>query len=141
MDFEQAGQALYEHASLLEDAVSTDAPQPHDGSQDQWLTAWTQALTEMELDVTRVEQILQAAHRGAEMPDAAMLMDRRWEPPRGLGPMPHPLLRRAQQLLLRQQQLAEQVSEAAATTRRHLQVTEALQEREPTPALYLDVAL
>lgn len=75
------------------------------------------------------------------MPPAADLLSRRWEAPSNLGPLPHPLLARAQKLLLRQQQLAAEVAEATVQTRRHAHLASSIREQPPTQAVYLDLAL
>lgn len=146
MLFRQVSESLTARSLALEAAVGNDAHTDLDagsGTEDhqRWLAAWSAALAEMELDVSRVEQVLVAVHRGAEMPPAAELLGRRWEAPGSLGPLPHPLLARAQSLLMRQQQLAADVAEASGRTRRHAQAASSLRDRPPSQAVYLDLAL
>lgn len=106
-----------------------------------WHSAWSAALSSLELDVDRVEAVLAAIHRGYELPDAARLLDAKWEPPADLGALPHPLLERAKQLLERQGEVSTQLSRALATNRRLTAAVVAVQPHGPARPVYFDRAL
>lgn len=116
-------------------------PQRSDHDETAWVAAWAQALTALELDVDHTEAVLTAIHRGAELPSAASLLDARWEPPAGLGPLPHPLLERARRLLQRQEQTTEALSRAVATNRRLSATVVAVRPGGPSRPVYFDRAL
>lgn len=96
-----------------------------------WEAAWSHALTELELDVAQAEALLRADHVG---PVSAQP----WVPPTGLGPLPAPLVERAQALLDRQVEVARRTAEAALLSRRHLVAVDAMRERPPALPVYLD---
>ena len=146
MLFRHVSETLTARSLALEAAVGNEAPAdpgtgPGTEDHQQWLAAWSAALTELELDVSRVEQVLVSVHHGAEMPPAAEILGRRWEAPAALGPLPHPLLARAKALLMRQQQMATDVAEATGRTRLHAQAASSIRDRPPAEAVYLDLAL
>lgn len=98
-----------------------------------WEAAWSHALTELELDVAQSEALLRADHEGP-----VRLRTQPWVPPTGLGPLPAPLVERAQALLDRQVEVARRTAEAAVLSRRHLVAVDALRERPPAVPVYLD---
>jgi hypothetical protein len=106
-----------------------------------WDAAWDAALTDLELDVHRAEALLRAVHAGAELPSSQDVLRDRWDPPRGLGPLPWPLVERARAVLARQQQVAQQLVEATHVNRRHARAANALRDRSVSTPVYLDVAL
>lgn len=105
---------------------------------DDWHSAWTAVLDELETDVTKVETLLAADHR---MRDHAIIDN--WTPPQGLGPLPLDLRPRADAILSRQLSAARAVTLALATNRRHAAVAnriEAGSQGAPRPA-YIDCAM
>jgi hypothetical protein len=93
---------------------------------------WEAALTELELDVVEIEMMLAEDH----VPFATS----RWEPPRGLGPLPEPLRERAQELLDRQSEVAQRLSEALVLSRRQARLTDILKAGGPRRPVYVDAA-
>ncbi|SRR5690606_23533018 len=93
---------------------------------------WEAALTELELDVSEIEAMLADDH----LPVAPS----RWEPPAGLGPLPEPLRERALQLLDRQSEVAQRLSEALVLSRRQARLTEVLKTGGPRRPVYVDAA-
>ncbi len=118
-------------------ATSTAAP----AVPDTWDEAWSRALDEMELDVEATETLLVALHAGQDLPRAEDVLSARWDPPRGLGPVPRPLIERATALVRRQQELSLRLVEATHVNRRHARAAVALREKAPAVPVYLDVAL
>ncbi len=115
--------------------------QPADGrgtvpdDADVWLSRWEQALADFELDLEATQSLLRAAH----LPDVAEVAQvAAWRPPADLGPLPAPLLRRAQALLESQLEVAALVAQAAAASRRQLATTRALRARPEAVPVYLD---
>lgn len=106
-----------------------------------WDQAWSQALNDIEMDVEAAEQLLLAVRSGRELPSSEQLLRGRWEAPRGLGPLPLPLVARASALLERQQEVARRLAEACHVNRRHARVAVAHREAVPAVPVYLDVAL
>lgn len=103
--------------------------------QDVWVERWHEALTALELDVDAAEELLRVAH----LPDVAEVARvAAWRPPSDLGPLPAPLLVRAQALLDRQLDVARRTAEAAAVSRRHLAATQALRPAVAEVPVYLD---
>ncbi|GEA90139.1 hypothetical protein [Cellulomonas cellasea] len=98
-----------------------------------WDAAWSHALTELELDVAEAEALLRADHAGP-----VELRSQQWVPPTGLGPLPAPLVERAQALLDRQLDVARRTAAAALLSRRHLVAVDAMRERPPAVPVYLD---
>ncbi|PID54195.1 MAG: hypothetical protein CSA58_08735 [Micrococcales bacterium] len=107
----------------------------------EWNAAWSAALDEMEWDLQQAEELLSAVHRNDAMPVAAELLGRRWTAPGNLGPLPHPLLGRAQRLLQRQTDVGAQLADAAAAARKHAHAAQAAVERAPAPAVFVDMAM
>ena len=93
---------------------------------------WEAALAELELDVAETEAMLASDH----VPIATAP----WVPPQGLGPLPEPLLERAQLLLDRQAEVAQRLSEALVLSRRQVRLTETLKAGGPRRPVYLDAA-
>ncbi|MFD1505472.1 hypothetical protein ACFSBG_07280 [Georgenia yuyongxinii] len=93
---------------------------------------WVAALTELEVDVAEAERSLTGDH----MPE------RRdpWQPPQELGPMPASLRTRAQALLERQTEVARQVAEAAAMSRKQARAVQAMRANGPARPVYVDMA-
>lgn len=106
-----------------------------------WQDAWAAALGEVELQADEIEHVLAAVHRGGELPDALAVLQRRWEPPAGLGPIPPAFVARAQALLLRHSQLADDIGRTAAAVRRHEHVVDSLSAQPPTVPAFVDVNL
>ncbi|WP_413451444.1 hypothetical protein AA0Y32_16170 [Georgenia phoenicis] len=102
------------------------------GTPDAFHARWEAALTELELDVAETEAMLAGDHvTPAQSP---------WAPPADLGPLPEPLLERAQQLATRQAEVAQRLSEALVLSRRQARLTEVLKAGGPRRPVYLDAA-
>lgn len=106
-----------------------------------WNVVWADALDAIQLDVDRAEALLAAVHAGSDLPASEDVLTARWDPPRGLGPLPLPLVRRAEALLARQQEVARRLAEATHTNRLHARAAVALREKPAAVPVYLDVAL
>lgn len=106
-----------------------------------WQDAWSQALSDLEMDVDGAEQLLRAVHAGRDLPPSGLVLESRWEPPRGLGALPRPLVERATNLLARQQEVSRRLAEATHANRRHARAAIALREGAPAVPVYLDMAL
>jgi hypothetical protein len=100
-----------------------------------WHERWEAALAALELDVDAAEELLRISHlpTTAQVARAAA-----WRPPAGLGPLPAPLLTRAQALLDRQLDVAQRLSQAAALSRRQLAAAQVLRARPDAVPVYLD---
>jgi hypothetical protein len=84
----------------------------------EWGDAWTGALLELELDVARVESLLQSGQLAtAALPGAT------WSPRPGLGPLPVDLHAQAAAILDRQLRAAEQLSRQIVENRRQTDLT------------------
>ena len=106
-----------------------------DGSQhpdDAFHARWAAALTDLELDVAEAEASLHADHAPAPSTD--------WQPPTNLGPLPASLRTRAEALLARQTEVARQVTEAAALSRRHARAVQSMRANGPARPVYVDMA-
>ncbi|GAA0609272.1 hypothetical protein GCM10009547_09170 [Sporichthya brevicatena] len=102
-----------------------------------WDDAWADALTALELDVARAEELL-AAGTPAELP--APRPD--WVAPELSGPLPERLRARAEAIAARQLRVAEDLSRAIAAARTELRLAERLQSNtldRSTPA-FLDAS-
>ena len=100
-----------------------------------WDARWVAALEALELDVAAAEEVLRVAH----LPDVADVARRSaWRPPAGLGPLPRPLLARAQALLDRQLEVAALLAREAVASRRQLLATRAMSSRPAAVPVYLD---
>ena len=104
-------------------------------AQDVWTARWHEALTALELDVAAAEELLRVAHL-PDVEDVARVSA--WRPPADLGPLPAPLLLRAQTLLERQLDVARRTAEAAAVSRRHLAAARAMRPPMSEVPVYLD---
>jgi len=93
---------------------------------------WEAALSELELDVAEIETMLAEDH--------VPLAPSRWEPPRGIGPLPEPLRERAELLLERQADVARRLGEALVLSRRQARLTETLKSGGPRRPVYVDAA-
>ncbi|MFZ5850259.1 MAG: hypothetical protein ACOYY2_02550 [Actinomycetota bacterium] len=94
------------------------------GTAVDWVSAWTAALDELELDVAAAEALL--ADRQHLDGSAGPLTPGGWQPPQ-LGPIPGELRPRAQALLDRQLATAAALTLALAGARRQLALTRRLQ--------------
>lgn len=101
---------------------------------DDFSAAWHDALDELELEVSRAEDLLRSGHAetAASLPP--------WTPPTLRAPLPDTLLERAERLLERQLVVAGRLSAAMTSSRRHLDVVERLVPSDPRP-MYVDQAL
>lgn len=105
--------------------VAAPAPAPD------WVSAWEQALHDLELDVERAEALLRAVH--ADAASAAKTASAPvWVAPVGLGLLPQSLLERARQVHTRQLAVAHEIAAAAVRSRRELAVARRL--AGPVPA-------
>jgi hypothetical protein len=104
---------------------------------EQWRTAWTSALDDLEMDVAATEAMLADARRMTETPASDT-----WAPPVGLGPLPQELRPRADEILTRQLAAAEEIGRRLTATRKQQAVTARIEtgERVKRP-LYLDRAM
>lgn len=100
--------------------MSADAP-----------TGWPAALDALEAHVEQA-QALAADGLTAVAPSP-------WLPEPGLGPLPASLEPRARRLLDAQASAAQRVAEAAAASRRHLDVVSVLRTHGSQAPVYLDV--
>lgn len=109
---------------------------PEDSAAD-WEKAWADALTTLELDVTRAEALL------ADPTPAAVLNIRPdWVAPSLAGPLPERLRARAEAIAARQLRVAEDLSRAIAAARQELRLAERIQAHaldRSTPA-FLDAS-
>ncbi|WP_159807576.1 hypothetical protein [Cellulomonas citrea] len=102
----------------------------------EWDAAWSEALTELEIDVTTAERMLDNDHLPS-VDEVARLVA--WRPPADLGPLPAALADRARALLDRQLATAAAMGRALVMNRRQLAAVAAL---APTPAarpVFLDI--
>ncbi|WP_448070885.1 hypothetical protein [Georgenia yuyongxinii] len=90
------------------------------------------ALAELEIGVEEAKRSLTGDH----------LPERRdpWTPPHDLGPMPASLRTRAQTLLDRQTEVARQIAEAAAMSRKQARAVQAMRANGPARPVYVDMA-
>lgn len=100
--------------------------------EDAWLTRWSAALDELQLEVDAAEALLTTDH----LPPGR----RGWVPPAGLGPFPAPLRARAEALVTRQTEVARRLAEAATLARRHAGAAQALRASGPARPVYVDTA-
>jgi hypothetical protein len=115
--------------------LSGSAPAPA------WSTAWADALADLEMSVDEAEELLVAARRtGAVDAASAVTAARGWTPPSNLGLLPAPLVERATALLNRQLRVAQQLTEAAAHSRRQLRAVEGMRATAESGPVYLDTA-
>ncbi|MFI5840617.1 hypothetical protein ACIA8K_13000 [Catenuloplanes sp. NPDC051500] len=110
---------------------------PH-GTDEDWRSAWTQALDRLELDVTAVETLLADVHRFDDTP-----VTDPWSPPEGIGPLPLDLRPRADGILKRQTVAAQQLAQALIGTRRQVAAVSKVETRDSAPSrpAYLDCAM
>ncbi|HUW78806.1 MAG TPA: hypothetical protein VMV52_08690 [Candidatus Nanopelagicaceae bacterium] len=87
--------------------------------------AWVAALTILDLDVERAENLLRA--NVGSTPDLIV-----WTPPTGIGSLPLPLLERAQHLHRRQLEVAELLAAAMVGNRRLSALTDAIDATRPS---------
>jgi hypothetical protein len=93
-----------------------------------WHQAWTEALDHMEADVGSAEALLAEDHRMRDHPVRSA-----WRPPDGLGPLPLELRTRADEVLLRQQAVAERLQRLMAGTARQAAVIGRIDDGQPAP--------
>jgi len=99
---------------------------------DPFRARWEAALTEMELDLAETEAMLNGDH--------VPLVTKPWAPPKGLGPLPEPLRERAQELVDRHAEVAQQLADALVLSRRQARLNENLKAGGPRRPVYLDTA-
>ncbi|KMM46909.1 MAG: hypothetical protein NVV70_16225 [Cellulomonas sp.] len=100
-----------------------------------WQHRWEEALASFEVDLVAAEELLRVAH----LPGVAEVAElSSWHPPADLGPLPAPLLARAQAVLERQIEVAGLIAQAAASSRRQMATTRALRARPEAVPVYLD---
>lgn len=108
-------------------------------SADDWRTAWTAALDEMEVDVAQVEALLGDDHLLRDLPPAGA-----WAPPRDIGALPLDLRPRADAILARQFAAAQEISRALVATRRQAEAAARVEtggRAAPQRPVYVDHAL
>ena len=98
--------------------------------------AWVEALTTLEMDVATAEAMLDNDHLPSVEAVARMTA---WQPPTGLGPLPASLLDRAQALADRQRSVAEAITRAMISNRRHLAALDQMRATPPSRPVYLDL--
>ena len=102
-----------------------------------WRGAWTAALDDLELDVTEIETMLADERRYAETPPADL-----WKPPTELGALPLELRPRADEILTRQLQAAEEIARRITAGRRQIAVTSRIETGEAVKRpVYVDRAM
>ncbi len=82
--------------------------------------AWSQALTDLELDVQECERLLASLHH-EELPDV-LAGPGSWSPPTHLGALPTSLAERARIVMANQLRVAEQLADAAVRSQQHLEL-------------------
>ncbi|HET8615247.1 MAG TPA: hypothetical protein VFL94_06955 [Actinomycetales bacterium] len=108
--------------------------------REDWMQAWTDALTVLELDVAACERLLHAVHTGAELPGADGTLGS-WVPPTSIGPLPETLQERARTVLARQLDVAQALAVAATRSRQQLDFADRVQTgRSPARPVYVDAA-
>lgn len=118
---------------------------PLDDPATAWDTAWSEALTALELDVSRAEALLMnGSADGLADPAPAVALPPRpdWIAPALSGPLPERLRARAEAIAARQLRLAEDLSRAIAAARQELRLAERIQAHaldRSTPA-FLDAS-
>lgn len=98
-------------------------PGPLLESSARWETAWSDALTTLELDIARAESLLASPE-----PARALEAAPDWIAPVLAGPLPERLRARAEAIAARQLRVAEELSRAIATARRELRLAERIQD-------------
>ncbi|WP_433371102.1 hypothetical protein ACQPZX_46790 [Actinoplanes sp. CA-142083] len=102
-----------------------------------WRGAWTAALDELELDVSRIETMLADEHRHAGTPPADL-----WRPPTELGALPLELKPRADEILTRQLRVAEEIARRLTSNRQQMAMTSRLETGESVKRpVYVDCAM
>ena len=102
-----------------------------------WRSAWTAALDELELDVAAAEAMLADGHRHAEHAPATL-----WKAPTDLGALPLELRPRADEILTRQLAAAEEIARRLVATKQQMMMTSRIETGEATKRpVYLDCAL
>lgn len=102
-----------------------------------WRGAWTAALDELELDVAEIEAMLADERRYAETPPADL-----WKPPTELGALPLELRPRADEILTRQLQAAEEIARRLTQGRQQIAVTARIETGEAVKRpVYVDRAM
>jgi hypothetical protein len=104
---------------------------------EQWRSAWTSALDELELDVEATEVMLADERRHAEHPPAD-----NWRPPTGLGTLPLELRPRADEILTRQLRAAEEIARRLTANRQQTAMTARMETgRAASRPAYIDCAI
>ncbi|MFI5953592.1 hypothetical protein [Cryptosporangium sp. NPDC051539] len=105
---------------------------------DEWRSAWTAALDDLEADITQIEELLRSDQFTRDTPTIDP-----WTPPEGLGPLPLDLRPRADRILARQTAAAEEVARAMAVNRRQAALTNRIELFDSGAARpsYLDQAI
>lgn len=105
----------------------------------EWDAAWAEALTTLELDVARAEELLAA--NGISAADQLVARPD-WVAPALSGPLPERMRTRAEAIAARQLRVAEDLSRAIAAARQELRLAERIQAHaldRSTPA-FLDAS-
>jgi hypothetical protein len=104
---------------------------------DDWHGAWTAALDELELDLVQVEVMLADERRNAENPPADL-----WRPPTELGALPLELKPRADEILTRQLEAAQEIARRLTRNRQQYAVTARIETGEAVKRpVYVDRAM
>jgi len=103
-----------------------------------WRQEWIAALDELEADVEAVEDMIRDEHRRRDLPMATP-----WAPPAGIGPLPLELRPRADAILTRQLEAAQELSLAITANRRQSAFAARVEVGTPGKAVpsYLDCAM
>ena len=103
-----------------------------------WEHAWADALSALELDVTRAESLL-AAHRYGDLEAGeAAPAGAAWTAPALPGPLPECLRERAQAILQRQLRVSADLARGIATARRDLLLAQRLDTSADPAPVFLD---
>jgi hypothetical protein len=102
-----------------------------------WRDAWASALDDLEMDVAATEAMLLDSRRMAETPPSDL-----WRPPTELGALPLELRPRADEILTRQLNVAEEIARRLTATRQQTAMTARIETGEAVKRpVYLDCAM
>jgi hypothetical protein len=104
---------------------------------EEWHSAWSAALDELELDVAQIETMLADERRQTESPPADL-----WRPPTDLGALPLELKPRADEILTRQLKAAQEIARRLTANRQQFAVTARIETGEAVKRpVYVDRAM
>jgi len=108
------------------------------------MATWESVLDDLERQVEHAERLVSKAEAQTEAQTDAQTATEGlvgWEPPADLGPLPHHVVARAQDLLDRQHAVIDHIHPLLLSTRQQLQVGERFGRTTTRPAtpVYLDV--